>query len=70
MQALRQRLGDCRSADEVGLRGDYVEAEAMAFLAARSLRGLPLTYPGTTGVERPLTGGAFWRPDPVFAEVV
>lgn len=70
MQALRQRLGDCRSADEVGLRGDYVEAEAMAFLAARSLRGLPLTYPGTTGVERPLTGGAIWRPDAVFAEVV
>ncbi|AJP71122.1 anhydro-N-acetylmuramic acid kinase [Sphingomonas hengshuiensis] len=62
MQALRDRLGECRSADDFGLRSDFVEAEAMAFLAARSLRGLPLTYPGTTGVPQPLTGGTLWRP--------
>jgi anhydro-N-acetylmuramic acid kinase len=62
MQALRDRLGDCRSADAVGLRSDFVEAEAMGFLAARSLRGLPLTFPGTTGVAAPLTGGRLWRP--------
>lgn len=62
MQALRARIGDCRSADEIGLRSDFIEAEAMAFLAARSLRGLPLTYPGTTGVAAPLTGGALWHP--------
>ncbi|KPH58179.1 anhydro-N-acetylmuramic acid kinase [Novosphingobium aerophilum] len=70
MQALRDRLGDCRTADEVGLRSDFVEAEAMAFLAARSLRGLPLTFPGTTGVARPLTGGTIWRPEPAALEVV
>jgi anhydro-N-acetylmuramic acid kinase len=64
MQALRDRLGTCRTADELGLRSDFVEAEAMAFLAARSLRGLPLTYPGTTGVVAPLPGGTLWRPDP------
>ncbi|HUD28979.1 MAG TPA: anhydro-N-acetylmuramic acid kinase [Novosphingobium sp.] len=62
MQALRDLLGDCRTADEVGLHGDFVEAEAMAFLAARSLRGLPLTFPGTTGAPRPLTGGTIWHP--------
>lgn len=62
MRALGELLGDCRTADAVGLRGDFVEAEAMAFLAARSLRGLPLTFPGTTGVDRPLTGGTIWRP--------
>jgi anhydro-N-acetylmuramic acid kinase len=62
MQALRDLLGDCRTADEVALRGDFVEAEAMAFLAARSLRGLPLTFPGTTGAPRPLTGGTIWTP--------
>lgn len=67
MQALRDRLGICRTADEMGLRSDFVEAEAMAFLAARSLRGLPLTYPGTTGVAAPLTGGTLWRPEAVFA---
>lgn len=66
MQALRDRLGDCRPADDLGLRSDFVEAEAMAFLAARSLRGLPLTFPGTTGVKAPLTGGGLWRPASVM----
>jgi len=70
MQALRDLLGDCRTADEVGLRGDFIEAEAMAFLAARSLRGLPLTFPGTTGVARPLTGGTVWNPIVTNVEVV
>jgi anhydro-N-acetylmuramic acid kinase len=37
--------------------GDAVEAEAWAYLAARSLEGLPITFPGTTGVPRPLRGG-------------
>jgi anhydro-N-acetylmuramic acid kinase len=62
LAALRELLGDCRTADAVGLRGDFVEAEAMAFLAARSLRGLPLTFPGTTGVAAPLTGGTIAHP--------
>lgn len=62
MQALRDLLGDCRTADQLGLRGDYVEAEAMAFLAARSVRGLPLTFPGTTGAPLPITGGKTWHP--------
>ncbi|MFO1184273.1 MAG: anhydro-N-acetylmuramic acid kinase [Bauldia sp.] len=48
--------------DEIGWAGDFVEAEAFAFLAARSVRGLPLTFPGTTGVRRPLTGGLLARP--------
>jgi anhydro-N-acetylmuramic acid kinase len=34
-----------------------MEAEAWAYLAVRSLRGLPLTFPGTTGVKVPVTGG-------------
>ena len=37
--------------------GDALEAEAWAYLAVRSLKGLPITFPGTTGVPRPLTGG-------------
>lgn len=57
MEALRKRLGNCRDAESLGLRSDFIEAEAIGFLAARSLRGLPLTYPGTTGVPAPLTGG-------------
>jgi anhydro-N-acetylmuramic acid kinase len=44
-------------AEAVGLDGDAMEAEAWAYLAVRSWRGFPLTYPGTTGVARPQTGG-------------
>lgn len=62
LQALRDRLGDCQSADALGLRSDFIEAEAMAFLAARSVRGLPLTYPGTTGVATPVGGGTRHEP--------
>lgn len=45
------------AAEAVGLNGDSMEAEAWAYLAARSLRGLPLTFPATTGVGHPVTGG-------------
>ena len=44
-------------AEAAGMDGDAVEAEAWAYLAVRSLRGLPITFPGTTGVARPLEGG-------------
>ncbi len=46
-----------RPAEAAGWRGDAIEAEAFAFLAARTHRALPISFPGTTGVERPLTGG-------------
>ncbi len=48
-------------AEAVGLDGDSMEAEAWAYLAVRSYRGYPLTYPGTTGVERPTRGGVLVR---------
>jgi anhydro-N-acetylmuramic acid kinase len=44
-------------AEALGLNGDFIEAEAWAYLAVRSVLGLPITYPDTTGVARPLTGG-------------
>src|SRR3546814_13891744 len=47
MAALREVLGACESADDFGLRGDFIEAEAIGFLAARSVRGLPVTFPHT-----------------------
>lgn len=47
------------SAEAAGLDGDAMEAEAWAYLAVRSLKGLPLTFPGTTGVTEPVTGGVF-----------
>lgn len=45
------------AAEAVDLNGDSMEAEAWAYLAVRSLRGLPLTFPATTGVKAPVTGG-------------
>lgn len=45
------------TAEEVGWRGDSIEAEAFALLAVRSLRGLPISWPTTTGVVQPMTGG-------------
>ncbi len=48
-------------AEAVGLAGDSLEAEAWAFLAVRSLDGLPITFPGTTGISAPATGGVLVR---------
>jgi anhydro-N-acetylmuramic acid kinase len=50
------------TADSLGWNGDALEAQAFGFLAVRSLRGLPLTFPGTTGVPRPLAGGRLNEP--------
>ena len=44
-------------AEDVKLDGDSVEAEAWAYLAVRSARKLPLTFPTTTGCREPVTGG-------------
>jgi anhydro-N-acetylmuramic acid kinase len=44
-------------AEAVGWRGDAIEAECFALLAVRVLRGLPISFPTTTGAPRPLTGG-------------
>lgn len=43
--------------EAIGANGDAIEAEAWGYLAVRSLKGLPLTFPGTTGVAKPATGG-------------
>jgi anhydro-N-acetylmuramic acid kinase len=49
-------------AEDVGLNGDSTEAEAWAYLAVRSMRGLPLTFPTTTGCDEPVTGGVLNKP--------
>jgi anhydro-N-acetylmuramic acid kinase len=43
--------------EDVGWDGDLLEAEAFAFLAIRSSLGLPLSWPSTTGVDAPISGG-------------
>ena len=59
---LQHRLpAEVRVAEDVGWDGDSLEAEAFAYLAVRSLAGLPLSQPSTTGCREPVTGGAFHR---------
>jgi anhydro-N-acetylmuramic acid kinase len=48
---------DAVLAETVGWRGDAIEAECFAFLAVRVLRGLPISFPTTTGAPEPLRGG-------------
>ncbi|MEZ5765257.1 MAG: anhydro-N-acetylmuramic acid kinase [Xanthobacteraceae bacterium] len=64
MRMLAERVAPARieTAASAGWQGDAIEAQAFAFLAVRSLKGLPLTFPGTTGVAAPLTGGVLVRP--------
>jgi len=64
MRMLAGRLAPARieSAHEAGWSIDSLEAQAFAYLAVRSLRGLPISFPGTTGAPRPLTGGVLARP--------
>ena len=58
MSMLESRAGvTAVSADEFGWRGDAVEAECFAYLAVRVLRGLPISFPTTTGAPKPLQGG-------------
>ena len=46
---------------QLGINFDYIEAELIAYLSARSLYRLPFTFPTTTGVEKPLTGGKLFK---------
>jgi anhydro-N-acetylmuramic acid kinase len=66
---LRKNLAPVRvqSADAIGWSVDALEAQAFAFLAVRRLRGLPITFPTTTGVAQPLSGGVLAGSDRVAA---
>ena len=58
MAQLRKRLmEEVITAEQAGWRGDFLEAEAFAYLAVRSVRDLPLSLPSTTGVPYPMPGG-------------
>lgn len=60
--ALMAMLGDRLSCpvaavEEIGWDGDALEAQAFGWLAVRSVAGLPISWPETTGVPQPLSGG-------------
>jgi anhydro-N-acetylmuramic acid kinase len=63
MRMLAERLAPAsvEAAQTLGWSSDAIEAQAFAFLAVRSLNGLPITFPGTTGAPGPMTGGIIER---------
>lgn len=63
LRLLRHHLrAEVTVADDLGWSSSHLEAQAFAYLAARSARGLPLTLPTTTGVARATTGGVTAHP--------
>jgi anhydro-N-acetylmuramic acid kinase len=63
MKAFAERLPvPVRPAEDHGWRGDSIEAEAIAYLAARCAKGLPITFPTTTGAPHAMTGGRIVHP--------
>ncbi len=43
--------------DNLGIDGDFVESQAFGFLAIRSYKKLPITFPSTTNCKKPCSGG-------------
>jgi anhydro-N-acetylmuramic acid kinase len=61
MRRLSQRLQvKVEPVEAIGFDGDSVEAQCFAYCALRSRRGLPISFPTTTGAPKPMTGGVFW----------
>ena len=62
MEALSRRLNvPVKPVEAVGWHGDALEAQAFAYLAVRSVLGLPLSLPSTTGVPQPCCGGHLFK---------
>jgi anhydro-N-acetylmuramic acid kinase len=62
MLAYRLAPATVETADHAGFSADALEAQAFAYLAVRSMRGLPITFPTTSGAPRPLPGGVVAKP--------
>lgn len=64
MRLLAQQLAPAlvETADAVGWSADALEAQAFAYLAVRTMKRLPITFPLTTGVAAPMPGGVIAKP--------
>ena len=45
--------------DEYNIDGDFIESQAFAFLAIRTVLDLPISFPSTTACKKPCLGGEF-----------
>ena len=62
MKKLREKLKiNILDEKDLKLEFDYIEAELIAYLSARSVYKLPITFPSTTGVRKPSTGGKLYK---------
>jgi len=43
--------------DDYGVDGDFIESQAFAYLAIRSIENLPISFPSTTRCKEAITGG-------------
>lgn len=63
MWMLAEHLGTrVKTAEDMGWDSDAIEAQAFGYLAVRTLKQLPISFPLTTGVARPITGGIIAAP--------
>ena len=63
IQMLKQILKEpVKTATELNWNNDTLNAEGYAFLAARSVAGLPITFPSTTGAYEAVSGGKIFMP--------
>jgi len=54
---IKKKNSKIKLIDEYGINGDFVESQAFAYLAIRSFLNLPISFPKTTGVDKPCVGG-------------
>ena len=63
MRYLQEKLScPVKPIDILGWSSDFLESQAWAYLAKRSLKKLPITFPATTGIKEQLTGGISYQP--------
>ncbi len=63
MSRLKKRLKlNFLNERQLGINFDYLEAELIAYLSGRSVNNIPITFPSTTGVSEPTSGGTLYQP--------
>lgn len=59
LQEALETYGTCEvlTGKNMSWQSDFIEAQAFAYLAVRTVKGMPITFPGTTGIKVPSEGG-------------
>lgn len=63
IRSLKNHFNHVVNAFYMGFDSDGIEAQLMAYLAARFFRELPSTFPSTTGVRNPVVSGELFLPE-------